>query len=354
MVFGRTKAHADGKGGVYRCRVCDEMWRERSGGKPGACPNCGAKRIATVPVVGGAVEYALADRSEGYALEDIRFGKIAVWGELISANQYTETLNAQRQIGRNSARVPSLGDLLVKQRALTRKQFEAVLRVRARAWQDAAEEEFGETMVSRNLLSRERLLELKRAQMAVAEKGETPPPLSLLAFEKRMLTEKETVVLLQAQARNGKGLLAMLREEIGETVSPGVLILGRKGSRERKVRLGIAAALVPLLLIIVAGRVAGERVYVATQCEGCRDMRSAPLDSKWPIKCRKCEEMQVYPLYICRRCAHKFTVHKPGSRGLKCPNCNSDNIVPLTKDVSEQEIRANATMESGRRVGSDR
>ncbi len=348
------KTDASDMVGVYRCRICDDMWREHSAAKPEACPSCGAKRIATVPVVGGAVEYALADRSDGYAIEDIRFGKIAVWGELISPNQYTETLNSQRQIGRNSARVPSMGDLLVRERAITRKQFAAVLRMRTQGWQDDAEQDFGELVVSRNLLSRERLIELKRAQIAIAEKGETPPPLSLLAFEKRLLSEKETVILLQAQARNGKGLLAALRAEIGEVASPTTLILGRKGSRERKLRLGIAVALVPIMLILIAGRIAADRVYVATQCNACRDIRSARLDSKWPMECRKCEGQQVYPLYICRRCADKFTVQKPGSRGLECPHCKSDNIAPMTKDVNEQEIRANATVESGRRGGSDR
>jgi len=326
---------------AFRCRICGAAWRDNSGTRPEACPRCGARRVSALPVIGGAIEYALADRSQGYALEDIRFGKIAQWAGLITANQYSEALNRQRQYIGRAGHIPTLGEILVKQGALSRRQVEAVLLVRTHAWQDASEDLLCEVAAANGLLTREQILQVKQAQMAIAEKGETPPPLALLLYEKRLLTEKEVEALLQAQARRGRGLICLVQTQVSTRRSPLEVIFGASGTPARTAGIALGAVLVVALLLLVVSRWARPALYLQTQCERCKNISARPSTTRWPDKCSNCKERAVYPAAICLRCGHKFIVKKPGAPGVRCPACGYDRykIPSNRKGEDEKSIR---------------
>jgi len=339
----------DGILSVNRCRACETMWRIKPADKSQKCPNCGSERVAEVSVVGGAVEYVMADRSRGYALEDILLGKLAQWAGMITVNQYSDALNQQRQHVGRGGRVPPLGEVLIKHGALKRRQVEALLALRAGGWQDASEQEFEQIVLESGVLARERMLDGRTAQMAPAEKGETPPPLALVLYEKRLLAEKEIEALLQTQARRGTGLVAMALAASAEV--PGSVgvekLLGAKGSTQRKLRIAGMIAAVPILVLILYSIIGGRERLVETQCDTCtRTGYYFPVTSVWPQKCDRCGKHTVFPRALCLRCAEKFEVTDPNSPSIRCPHCGYDRYELLTNNLDEAKERERILQEA--------
>ena len=93
------------------------------------CGACGADQLAPAPIIEGAVDYSIADRSKGYAIEDIRFGKIAQWAGFISPYQYNQALAKQKQIAETGQHAPHIAQVLISQKIMDQLQMKAVLEV---------------------------------------------------------------------------------------------------------------------------------------------------------------------------------------------------------------------------------
>jgi len=287
-------------------------------------------------------DYAAADRSQGFALQDIRFGRLAQWAELITPRQFQRALFRQSQSARQHVPVPDLASLLVKEKALTRRQADAVLSALTVDPGDADDIEFGLAAARTGLATEADVERCRRIQERVAAEGGDVPPLALLLCEKRILKENQVRLLLKRLEREGKGLLHHIRRAAGATMA-----LPSREGRWRPlwynpaVRVGLVAFLILLTALVwYRGAVARGKAYVAVRCEHCGAEGGAPLSSKWPLECPQCKQKALYPLAVCTQCGERFIVKDIMGYGTSCPRCGSTKYKLLTSDVDASKYAA--------------
>ena len=328
---------------VVQCDNCGRRFENPSGDAERLCPDCGSEKLSGVTLWGGSVEYALADRRQGYALEDIRFGKLAQWTEMILVNQYTDGMNAQRERLGQPGRIPSLAEVLLSQGVLNKKQVEVLLKARVGAWQDDSDEQFGKLAMESSLLTTAQYVKAREVQLELSAKGREVPPLPLVVYEKRFMQENAILAILKLQEQQGRGLGRLVRRPFEKTGPPVTEVLfGKKGSRERRQRL-LGAAAVAVVLLVMAWSMGffARTEYVETLCVNCGLRAAAARSSKWPLACGKCSKRAVYPEAICRKCGKVFAIQRsdPGEAGVKCPQCGAIDFVLVTKDVNVDQIQ---------------
>ena len=330
---------------VLHCEECGRRF-SNSGGQEARCPSCRGERVSGVDVLGGATEFALADRSQGFALEDVRFGKLAQWSGLVSMNQYNEALARQRAAG--PGRRATLADVMIERGFLTRRQAEAVLRARVEAADSDDDEAFGKLAMAHGFLTQAQFLKAREVQLDLRTQGREVPPLPVVLYEKRYMQEKEIEALVLAQAKSGEGVGGMIRRELGRPEhSWAYRLIGPKGSARRRVRLAGAAAVI-LIGALAAWRFArgaGE-AWVQVQCAECGKRSTAPLKSRWPVACPHCKKVAAVPLAICRKCGREFRVPNPSAEGIRCPGCGSSDYVLITGGVNVEEIKKQARVQA--------
>ena len=307
-----------------RCEACgaaarNVLWRAGL-----TCPNCGSDQYARVSESCESLDYETADRSHGYALEDIRFGKIAQWGGLITTKQYALALKRQEQTTDANGMRPRLGDVLVRDRVLTKKQVRAALRVRGRRRPDKSDGEFAQLAVGTGQLTREQAEKCAELQGKLAAEGRDVPPLSLLVYEKRYMQENQVLALLRSQERQNTGLVEDVDEEL-TAASRSVLdrVVGPKGAPRRRLKLaGLAAAPIILLLVVFYQKKGTD--YIGVLCARCHKLTTLRNKGPWPQRCPDCGAVQAYPAGVCQKCGKVFMVTDPHGRGIRCPVCSSD------------------------------
>lgn len=326
---------------VLHCGRCGFRYRN-PGDENTACPECGFEKPLPVHIWGGAVEYALADRRKGYALEDIRFGKLAQWAGLISVNQYQEALSVQREMLGRLGKIPCLAEVMLKRKFMSQREVEAVLRARVDGWQDPSDDDFGKLALSKNMITQAQFQAAKQVQHNLYESDREVPPLPLILYEKRYLQDKEIAALVQAQEQKRMGIAVMIRSASSRAKSTSSLvprILGEKGPARRN---RIAAMVIVIALLTVLfwrfGGIGGTKM-VATYCTHCSARRAASLNSEWPLDCDTCGNKTVYPMAVCTRHGHLFHIENPGSPGIRCPECGTSQYLMLTVDVDPAEYR---------------
>ena len=92
---------------TVRCEDCGAKF-DRLAWSPGdLCPKCGSSAFAPVPVRGEASDYSSADRSAAFAIEDIRFGRLAQWAGFVTPKQFQYALFQQKQPPPRAGRCPT-------------------------------------------------------------------------------------------------------------------------------------------------------------------------------------------------------------------------------------------------------
>ena len=327
-----------------RCESCGAVARNVPW-RPGAtCPGCGSGRYLPVAASCASLDYELADRSQGYALEDIRFGKIAQWCGLITPKQYALALKRQEQMADGNGSRPPLGDVLVRDGALSKKQVAIVLRVRSRARPEDGDNEFAQLAVATGQLSREQAAACAELQNQMAAEGRDVPPLCLLAYEKRYLQENQVVALLRSQARDGSGLVQDMRDEEEALRSMSVLdrIVGPKGTPHRRAKL-VVLTFLPVLVFLMWVRHVKATDYIQALCESCGAQTTLVYKGGWPQRCPDCGRKAAYPAAVCRKCGQVFMVKNPHARGVRCPKCKSDQWDLYRYDVIAKRKQAESS-----------
>jgi len=326
---------------AVRCGACGTVERMVRWAPGMVCPKCGSEDFQPLVVVGDSVDYALADRTKGYALEDIRFGKMAQWAGLIAPTQYTAALKKQEGYLGGPRPVPPLGDILRANKGMTPEGITAVLIVRSRERPDGADEDFARRAVNGGHVTADQVAECTAMQERLAADKRDVPPLALLLYEKRYLQENEVQAVLLAQQRQGLGLIHSILAETEKQQAEPVLkrILGPPGTPFRRAKIALMLAL-PLILALLVGRhfFAGAGA-VQVICENCGVRSLIDSSSAWPQKCPDCGKRAAYPAAICTKCAHIFMVTDPAAPGIRCPQCKSDKYKILYEGV-EQEVMA--------------
>ncbi len=79
------------------------------------CPECGSGRLSPLVAEGGAVDYCVADRRQGYAQQDIRFAQWLKWSGMISQRQYDAAFSRQFHRIREGEPPPPIHRVMVEQ-----------------------------------------------------------------------------------------------------------------------------------------------------------------------------------------------------------------------------------------------
>ena len=305
------------------------------------CPTCHSTCFEPVVAVGAPSDYAAADRSKGFALEDIRFGRLAQWAEMVSAKQVQRALFKQSHLAQHDSSVPDLAQILLKDKTLTRRQVEAIHAARRVEPGNTDDIEFGLMAVRTGLATEDNIRECRKLQKQAASDGSDVPPLPLLLCEKRYLKQGPALALLKSAEQKNKGILHAIhraaRKEKKYDEAPGPV---RQLLAMPAVRAGLAvAAVIVLLLVWHFSFGASEPRRTLVKCAFCSAETAAPVSSKWPMTCPSCKKHQMYPVAICLQCGKRFILKDPTGYGTCCPHCKSAKFMMLTNDINEEELR---------------
>ena len=185
---------------LVKCEDCGATFSDYAWSPDASCPKCHSNRFAPVPVMGGRSDYDTADRSQGFAIEDVRFGRLAQWAGMLSPKQVQRALYRQRDIARGGREPPDLGTLLVKDKVLTKQQRDAVIAGRRSLPGSTGDAEFARAALRNGYVTQEQIDACQKIQKEAATRGRDAPPLPLLLYEKRFTRERHVMALLEAAA----------------------------------------------------------------------------------------------------------------------------------------------------------
>jgi len=325
---------------------CEDCGAERNNipwvpGTP--CPECSSLRFEPVVVIGGASDYDAADRSSGFALEDIRFGRLATWAQLITPKQLQRALFQQSQRAQRTGSAPDLATIFLKEKTLDKRQIDAILSARCVEPGNTDDIEFGLMAVRLGLVTEAQVSACRKAQRDAMQSGRDAPPLPLLMCEKRILKEGQVLALLQKAELRGKGVLRTIKRAAAKEhrrQRAGAGIIGQLAAQPAA-RAGAVGLLILLAaLFLYRGLIAPEGTYVTVRCANCGAEGGAPLKSEWPIQCPACKAKTMYPLAICLDCGERFIVKNPMGYGVACPKCGASNYKLLTSDLDMAKVEA--------------
>ena len=328
------------------CKDCGRQTPNVSWSPGVTCPQCGSAHFTPVPVIRRGSDYEEADRSQGFAIEDIRFGRLAVWAGMISPKRFEQALHQQRQVAASQGRAPDFGTFLLQRKDITQYQFEAIVACMNAIPGNAADEEFAKAALHQGVIEPAQVSQCQALQMALVQGGRDAPPLPLIMHEQRILQEVQILALLRAAETRGWGLLHRINLQAQERAKSR---LERWfGSAERPAidpRMAIALGVLVIALTIFGVRVATRPARAATECVNCHALGGASEDSSWPLMCTECGMKEVYPRGLCTSCGEKFPV-KSSAYGLSCPKCGSSKIVLITDRDDLEEPKQNPPSDS--------
>ncbi|HOX39404.1 MAG TPA: hypothetical protein PL033_15595 [Candidatus Brocadiia bacterium] len=318
---------AEGRFVVVHCRGCGGRFRTQDWKEGSPCPKCASTNVNPAIVTGGAVDYALADRSGGHAIEDIRFGQLARWAGVITSAQYQRAMAVQRRCIAEEKPVPPIGDVLIELGAMSEGAAHAILEVASESRPSTSDEDFARRVAMRDWLDKDRLERLKDEQRTMAASRHEVPSLAQLAFEKRLLSEDQVLEILKLQLRDDCGLLAELRLTLGnrrKTVSMRSVV-GVKGISRRDMVKTSGLLLIPAAVAFVWYRnLAGGKNTVCVMCDGCKQVSEITWNAQgdFPVTCPKCRKPMAQYCVKCLSCRRMYTRPHRFSRK-PCPFCGS-------------------------------
>lgn len=328
---------------TIRCQDCGEE-RTNIPWTPGTpCPACQSLRFEPVVVISTVSDYDSADRSRGFALEDIRFGRLATWANMISPKQLQRALFQQSRHAQRGGSTTDLAGIFLTEKILDKRQVTAILAARCVEPGNTDDIEFGLTAVRLGLATEQQITSCRKTQREAIESGGDAPPLPLLLCEKRILKEGQVLALLKKAEMQGKGLLFILRRNAAK---PRRSRRGQAGlfsqlAEYPVARLGAVALLALLVAIFLYTRISSSSTHTAAiRCEKCGAEGGAPVTSEWPLDCPQCHQKSMCPLGICLQCGARFIVKDPLGYGINCPRCGSSNFKMLTNNLNMGEIEA--------------
>jgi DNA-directed RNA polymerase subunit RPC12/RpoP len=320
------------------------------------CPKCGSDQLAPAPIIEGALDYSIADRSKGYAIEDIRFGKIAQWAGFISPFQYNQALAKQKQTADAGTPAPHIAQVLISQKIMSELQMKAVLEVYETPRPDAGDREFVKVAAQNKFITAQQGDEMLELQRAMKREGSTPPPVSALIFEKKLMKENQIIAILRAQHKRMVGPIHEALATVERHRPPTVIekYIGKKGDPLRKYR---AAAYVTAGIVLALfwawyqGLIKFRREKIPYYCTNCKEAFIAPAGSTVPVKCPYCKQTSAYYGYYCEKCRRAYGLpHRKEAGKIQCTHCKSMLFSELTPEkIEEAKQRTREEQEADQR-----
>ncbi|NOZ21641.1 MAG: hypothetical protein GXP25_11220 [Planctomycetes bacterium] len=324
---------------ALKCPSCGAGFKHMAWQSGMVCPQCGSDAIAPAVIIEGAIDYSIADRSKGYAIEDIRFAKLAQWAGFITAYQCNQALAKQKQIADSGAHAPHIAQVLISQKALNELQMKAILEVCEKSRPDADDREFVTVAVQNKFLTKEQGDQIIQAQRDMKKEGKTPPPVSVLLDEKRMMKENQIIAILRAQRNRSVGPIHDAHVVVERHRPPTVLekYIGKKDDPMRKWRAAAYLSFFTILLLTWAwyyGFLKFRAERIAYYCPKCKDVFIAKMHDTVPIKCPFCGEKAALYGYFCNKCRRAYGVNNR-NKAKKCTHCGSMLYSELNEELIE-------------------
>jgi len=288
------------------------------------CPKCKSPDFFPVTIIGGAVDYTLADRSHGYALEDIRFAQLAKWSGLITPNQYTQALSRQRQLASQSTSAPHIAQVMVSEGILQSPESASVFQIMCKERPDEGDEVFATIVVQNRLVKPERVEECKAAQQQTAKSKHEVPPLGQIMFEKRLLSENQVQAIYRKMVARRQGLVFEMAQayEQNRELSTFEKMAGTKDEPERRKGFYIMSGLFALVLLFWSWQFffsgGGEAMWF--HCDACAKSYESTFSDTFPMKCKLCKEVEARFARKCGDCGEVFGTNGWWGR-VSCPHC---------------------------------
>jgi len=325
MVEDKTEAE-QGRFVALQCRKCGGMFRARQWRDGVSCPNCRGSSVRPVPAPGGAVDYMLADRSQGTTADDVAFAEWAKWCGFVTANQYNTAMHRQNSELHETARTRPIHEVLASMGLLDKDKVEGLLRFLALPRPNLHDKDFVARLLRHGHADPEQVERVCRLQRRMADQNNEVRPVCQMLVHRRLITEAQMLEVLHEQEGQELGDLAVARQMAQRPPRDSVLMkLGRR-VKGRKVPLRSIAVLAALLLVAYAvwsWQLRRPQIFVYGQCERCKCFVQVPWSATdWPRVCPVCRHRSVLYLVRCPK-GHYYVRASPFSKEA-CPECGSD------------------------------
>jgi hypothetical protein len=167
----------------------------------------------------------MGDQTTSPRLEDFRFGAIALWGGLVEAEALEASLAAQRGLRREPGATPRIGELLVRDGALSESEVRRVLRVQLQRMPAEGHLLFGRIAVAHRFASEDAVRRALDEQSREMLAGRSPKMLGETMLAAGALSEEEIAAILAYQSRRDAVPMSKVRRrgtgDAAASPSPG-------------------------------------------------------------------------------------------------------------------------------------
>lgn len=317
---------------ILSCDRCDATYRRLNWSQGMKCPKCKSPDFYPVTVIGGAIDYTLADRSQGYAIEDIRFAQLAKWAGIITPSQYTQALKRQRQLAGPSQKAPHIAQVMTNERFMESAEIAAVFAAMCTPRPGPDDEAFADLALQNRCATQEQVQECRLIQTQIAKGRNEVPPLGQIMFEKRYLNEAQVQALYQKMAGRELGVVHQIREayEDSRELSAFERIAGTSDEPERR-RMFYTICILSLLVVAVWSHWifggGGEKMWFKCGNADCGKLYKARRVEEFPATCRFCKKKEARYAQKCINCGEVFGTDGWWGRPV-CPHCGKARIEP--------------------------
>ena len=200
---------AEGRAVPFQCKDCARVFEPVAGEGATRCPHCGSIRCGpTRRRVAGSL------LSADNPLDQDRFARLALWGDLITSDQFAECVEEQKARAATGRDVPSLVHLLIERGYLRREHADAVLKVLTTQTPEQWRNQLGQIAVRRGFVTEDQLRECLELQTKLVMSTGSAPFLGHLLIESGYMTEAQVLAILKAQEQHHLGVLHDLERAV--------------------------------------------------------------------------------------------------------------------------------------------
>jgi len=324
----------------YKCLGCGRTFAPRAEGSEPRCPKCGSTRCeGTERTVAGQAVPATAPR------EDDRFARLALWGKLITSEQFAECVAEQRSLADQGCDVPSLPSLLIEKGYLSHEQAEAVFRAMTTRTPEQWRNHFGQIALHKGFITDRQLREGLETQTRLILSQGSAPFLGHILLERGHLSERQVLEVLRVQERHRIGALHDLQRRLAPRSGRLRAVL------RARPRASLAAAAIIALCLLGTSFALLRQTFpppdsVRLICDQCGYAASLP-PSAISEPCPRCHRGAMCTPLWCERCkvAFPLKVHtsedgEPWVEG--CPVCGRLEGTRLPPELRALRVRPRA------------
>jgi len=324
-----------------QCRDCGRGFEHPADESTPRCPHCGSIRCSrTQRPVGGSYVSASSP------VDEDRFARTALWGDLITSEQFAECVEEQKARAAAGRDVPSLPQLLIERGYLRREHADAVFRVMTTQSPERWRTQFGQIALSKGFITEDQLRECLELQTKLVMSTGSAPFLGHLLIESGYMAEPQVLAILKAQEQHHLGVLHDLESALQPT-SGKISDFFRRRPR----------LLQGLILFFVIGAAGGLGAWLEGLasapptfdliCDQCGHHARAPA-SAIALPCRQCGRGELATPLWCSKCraefplkVHTSAVEEPWIEG--CPGCGTLARVKRPPGLQGLDVRAPKT-----------